>query len=201
VEEAWSLLTATMLSALFKTMSAARAEAGDKPEDDLDLNSRAAKVFWGELGSATVLWRSYFRLVFASIRACSIDLLAKPLLRRLTRWLLVWPFWKSLPRTLITGLLRRLIIFSAQCHRVMVQLLQLGFRRHPCVLPALTLHCFARKTSSSEVNKIIMAARLVVLEKSNKDSDHGVTQKAYYLFCSRTVEPLAKRIKALESKA
>jgi len=71
-EEAWSLLTATMLSALFKTMSATQAETGDKPEDDLDLNSRAAKVFWGELGSATVLWRSYFRLVFASIRACSL---------------------------------------------------------------------------------------------------------------------------------
>ena len=45
-EEAWSLLTA-MLSAIFKTMSAARAEAGDKPEDDPDLDSRAAKVFWG----------------------------------------------------------------------------------------------------------------------------------------------------------
>ena len=45
-EEAWSLFTAKM-SAIFKTMSAAQAEAGDKPEDDPDLDSRAAKVFWG----------------------------------------------------------------------------------------------------------------------------------------------------------
>jgi len=45
-EEAWSLLTA-MLSAIFKTMSAAQAEAGNKPEDDLDFDSRAATVFWG----------------------------------------------------------------------------------------------------------------------------------------------------------
>ena len=45
-EEAWSLFTAKM-SAIFKTMSAAQAEAGDKPEDDPDFDSRAAKVFWG----------------------------------------------------------------------------------------------------------------------------------------------------------
>ena len=96
-EEAWSLLTA-MLSAIFKTMSAARAEAGDKLEDDPDLDSRAAKVFWG-----------------------------------------TW-----------------------QCYRVMAQLLQIGFRKHPCVLPALTLHSFARKVSLSKVNK--MAAPLAILE-------------------------------------
>ena len=132
--EAWSLLTA-MLSAIFKTMSAARAEAGNKPEDDPDLDSRAAKVFWG-----------------------------------------TW-----------------------QCYRVMAQLLQVGFRKHPCVLPALTLNLFARKASSSKVNK--MAACLAILEKSTKDSDHCVSQKAFDLFCSPTVEPLAKRIKALESKS
>ena len=57
----------------------------------------------------------------------------------------------------------------------------------------------ARKASSSKVNK--MAARLAILEKSAKgDSDHGVSQKSFDLFCSRTVEPLTKRIKALESK-
>jgi len=78
-------------------MSAARAEAADKPEDDPDLDSRAAKVFWG-----------------------------------------TW-----------------------QCHRVMAQLLQVGFREHPCVLPAsLTLHLSARKASLSKVNK--MAARLAI---------------------------------------
>ena len=133
-EGAWSLLTA-MLSAIFKTISAARAEAGDRPEDDPNLDSRAAKVLWG-----------------------------------------TW-----------------------QCHRVMAQLLQVGFRKHPCVLPALTLHLFARKASSSKVNK--MAARLAILEKSAKgDSDHGLSQKTFDLFCSRTVEPLTKRIKALESK-
>jgi hypothetical protein len=81
----------------------------------------------------------------------------------------------------------------------MAQLLQVGFRKHPYVLPALTLHLFARKASSSKVNK--MAARLPILEKSTKDSDHGVTQKAFDLFCSGTVEPLAKQIKALESKS
>jgi hypothetical protein len=134
-EETWSLLLA-MLSAIFKTMSAARAEAGDKPEDNPDLDSRPAKVFWG-----------------------------------------TW-----------------------QCHRVMSQLLQVGFRKHPCVLPALTLHLFARKASSSKVNK--MVARMAILEKSAKGySDHGVSQKAFDLFCSRTVEPLAKQIKALESKS
>jgi hypothetical protein len=86
-----------------------------------------------------------------------------------------------------------------QCHRVMLQLLQVGFRKHPCVLPALTLHLFARKASSSKVNK--MAARLAILEESAKgDSDHGVSQKNFDVFCSRTVEPLAKRIKALKSR-
>ena len=66
------------------------------------------------------------------------------------------------------------------------------------MLPALTLHLFARKASLSKVNKI--AARLAILEKSAKgDSDHGVSQKTFDLYCSRTVEPLAKQIKALES--
>jgi hypothetical protein len=44
--EAWSLLS-TMLSAIFKTMSDARDEAGDKPEDVTDLTLRAARVLWG----------------------------------------------------------------------------------------------------------------------------------------------------------
>jgi hypothetical protein len=46
-----------------------------------------------------------------------------------------------------------------------------------------------------------MAPCLAILVKSTKDSDHGVTQKAFDLFCSRTVEPSAKQIKALELKS
>ena len=95
--EARSLLSA-MLSAIFKKMSDARHEAGDKPEDVTDLTLRAARVLWG-----------------------------------------TW-----------------------QCHRVMAQFTKVGFRKHPYVLPALTLHLFSRKASTAK-----LTTRLASMEKTD----------------------------------
>jgi len=139
--EAWSLLSA-MLSAIFKTMSDARDEAGAKPEDVTDLTLRAARVLWG-----------------------------------------TW-----------------------QCHRVVAQFIKVGFRKHPCVLPALTLHLFSRKASTAKVDKLTL--RLASMEKTvaalgggGPNEARGVSQKVFDTFVRKDHEPLAKRLKSLEDRS
>ena len=136
--EAWSLLSA-MLSAIFLAVSTARDHAGDKPKDEEDLPSRAARVLWG-----------------------------------------TW-----------------------QCHRVMSQVRNVGFCKHPCVLPALTLHLFSRKASTAKVQKLV--EKVTYLEKAvgkgGGDSDRGVTQQAYNKFIKKDYWPLLERVKELETKA
>jgi hypothetical protein len=139
--EAWSLLSA-MLSAIFKTMSDARDEAGDKPEDVTDLTLRAARVLWG----------------------------------------------------------------TSQCHRVMAQFTKVGFRKHPCFLPALILHLFSRKASTAKVDKL--TTRLASMEKTvaalgggGPNEPRGVSQKVFDTFVRKDHEPMAKRLKALEDQS
>jgi hypothetical protein len=69
-EEAWSLFTA-MMSAIFKTMSAAQARRATS-QKTIPTWTRAQQRCSGVRGSAIVLWRSYSRSAFANIRACSL---------------------------------------------------------------------------------------------------------------------------------
>ena len=138
--EARSLLSA-MLSAIFKKMSDARHEAGDKPEDVTDLTLRAARVLWG-----------------------------------------TW-----------------------QCHRVMAQFTKVGFCKHPCVLPALTLHLFSCKASTTKVDRL--TTRLASMEKTvaalgggGPNEPRGVSQKVFDTFVRKDHDPMAKRLTALEDQ-
>jgi len=91
----------------------------------------------------------------------------------------------------------------AACDRVMSQVGKVDFRKHPCVLPALILHLFSRKTSTAKVQKLV--EKVAYLEKAagkgGGDSDRGVTQKAYNKFIKKDYWPLLEKVKELETKA
>jgi len=93
----------------------------------------------------------------------------------------------------------RVLWGTRQSHRVMSQVRKVGFCKHPCVLPALTLHLFSRKASTAKVQKVAYLERAV--GKGGGDSDRGVTQQAYDKFMKKDYWPLLEQVKELETKA
>jgi len=93
-----------------------------------------------------------------------------------------------------------------QCHRVMAQFTKVGFRKHPCVLPALTLHLFSRKASTTKVDGL--TTRLVSMEKTvaalgggGPNEPRVVSQKVFDTFVRKDHELMDKRLKALEDRS
>jgi hypothetical protein len=88
----------------------------------------------------------------------------------------------------------------------MAQFIKVGFRKHPCVLPALTLHLFSRKASTAKVDKLTL--RLASMEKTiaalgggGPNEARSVSQKVFDTFVRKDHEPLAKRLKSLGDRS
>jgi len=100
----------------------------------------------------------------------------------------------------------RVLWVTWQCHRVMAQFIKVGFRKHPCVLPALTLHLFSCKAPTAKVDTLTL--RLASMEKTvaalgggGPNGARGVSQKVFDTFVRKDHEPLAKRLKSLEDRS